>query len=78
MDYNTQVFDLIFADPPFDLEKLASLPYKIFDGNHLEKTGIFILEHPEDHDFSKNEFFIETRRYGKVHFSFFGRKTIEG
>jgi len=76
LDYNTQAFDLIFADPPFDLEELASIPDKIFAGKHLEENGVFILEHPANHNFSENEFFNETRRYGKVHFSFFSRKTM--
>ncbi len=71
LDYNTQLFDIIFADPPFGLEGVLSLPDLIFKGNHLSEKGIFILEHPEEQNFSDHEHFKETRRYGKVHFSFF-------
>ena len=71
LEHNTQVYDLIFADPPYNLEKLADLPDLVFNGKHLKDDGEFILEHPVSHDFSKHKYFIETRRYGKVHFSFF-------
>lgn len=71
LNYNSQSYDLIFADPPFDLEELEKLPELILNGEHLIDKGILILEHPEKYDFSENKNFREKRRYGKVHFSFF-------
>ncbi|OYT16143.1 MAG: 16S rRNA (guanine(966)-N(2))-methyltransferase RsmD [Bacteroidetes bacterium 4572_77] len=71
LEYNTQEFELIFADPPYDLEELKEIPEKIFAKTHLSKKGLFILEHPEEYDFSDTPHFLELRRYGKVHFSFF-------
>jgi len=73
LEFNSQSYDLIFADPPYDLENLKELPTIIFKGNHLNTKGVFILEHPEKYDFSKNEHFQEIRKYGKVHFSFFSQ-----
>lgn len=64
----------IFADPPYDLKQLKEIPNAVFEANILKEEGIFILEHPKEFDFSKHENFIEIRKYGKVHFSFFAHK----
>ncbi len=64
-------FDIIFADPPYDLEKLADLPQLILNGNLLKEGGIFVLEHGKNYDFSTTERFLEHRHYGSVNFSLF-------
>ena len=66
-------FDLIFCDPPYDLEKLDSIPDALFSTNLLSEGGILLLEHPGRVDFSKHPNFREHRNYGKVNFSFFER-----
>ncbi len=66
-----QTFDVIFADPPYDLPTLDLLPSLIFNHNLLNPEGYFILEHSEKYDFSTFPQFFELRKYGKVHFSFF-------
>jgi 16S rRNA (guanine(966)-N(2))-methyltransferase RsmD len=66
-----QTFDLIFADPPYDLPTMDLLPSLIFEYNLLSPNGIFILEHSEKQDYSNTLQFSELRKYGKVHFSFF-------
>jgi len=71
LEFNTRKFELIFADPPFNLEELNSIPDLIFKGEHLSEKGVLILEHSSDNDFSNHENFVEVRRYGKVQFSFF-------
>ena len=38
-----QSFDLIFADPPYDLKDLESIPSKIFEHELLNHDGVFIL-----------------------------------
>ena len=73
LEINQESYDLIFADPPFDLEQIDQLPTLVFEGNHLKEKGVLILEHSEKNDFSKDANFVELRRYGKVHFSFFER-----
>ncbi len=75
LEYNTEEFQLIFADPPYDLENLEEIPDILFSRNHLAENGIFILEHSGNNDFSEHQHFSEMRRYGKVHFSFFEKKT---
>ena len=64
-------FDIIFADPPFNLKNLKEIPNFIFNSPVLRANGLFILEHPKEFDFSQHKYFREIRKYGKVNFSFF-------
>lgn len=64
-------FDLIFADPPYNLSHIDTLPTIIFERKLLKEDGIFIFEHSSDYDFSKEPHFSQLRKYGSVHFSIF-------
>lgn len=64
-------FDIIFADPPYDMEEIEKLPVLIFDKQLLNENGIFILEHSRSHSFEENPRFSEHRKYGNVNFTFF-------
>ncbi len=64
-------FDFIFADPPYKLEKLDTIPDEIFNRQLLKEGGLFVLEHGKEYDFSQNPHFTEHRSYGSVNFSFF-------
>ncbi|MBU2651528.1 MAG: 16S rRNA (guanine(966)-N(2))-methyltransferase RsmD [Bacteroidetes bacterium] len=64
-------FDIIFADPPYDMKELPDIPQKVLELNLLDNEGIFIMEHDARHLFNELEDFRELRKYGKVHFSFF-------
>ena len=66
-----QQYDLIFADPPYALKELDTLPDIIFVKQLLKEDGIFVLEHGKDHDFSGHPHFKEHRQYGSVNFSIF-------
>lgn len=70
-------FDLIFADPPYALNRLSELPDLIFGKGMLAPDGLFILEHGKEHNFANHTHFIQERVYGSVHFSFFGLKENE-
>jgi 16S rRNA (guanine(966)-N(2))-methyltransferase RsmD len=67
----TEQFDIIFADPPYDFEKVKDIPDTILSSEILKTDGILILEHSKDYDFSRHSHFTELRQYGKVNFSFF-------
>lgn len=67
-------YNIIFADPPYELKRLAEIPDLIFNGNLLFDEGLLILEHGKTNDFSSHPFFIELRTYGSVYFSFFIQK----
>lgn len=64
-------YDIVFADPPYDLTWLTGLPALVSDSGVLEEDGIFILEHPRRMHFESDKFFVEHRNYGNVNFSFF-------
>ena len=64
-------YEFIYADPPYDLPQLATLPDLIFEQGILKEDGYFVLEHSKNNDFSTHHHFLETRSYGSVHFSFF-------
>lgn len=66
-----QQFDFIFADPPYALKELATIPDIIFEKQLLKENGIFVLEHGKDYDFSKHPHFVEHRSYGSVNFTLF-------
>jgi 16S rRNA G966 N2-methylase RsmD len=64
-------FDIIFADPPYALTRLAELPDLILNKGMLAPEGMLILEHGKDHSFAEHPCFVQERVYGSVHFSFF-------
>ena len=64
-------YDIVFADPPYDLDNIPEIPELIFRHSVLLQDGWFILEHGRNFDFSDHSHFRELRRYGSVHFSIF-------
>ena len=66
-------YDFIFADPPYALEQLPTLPDVILGKQEsiLKDRGWLVVEHGKDVDFTAHPRHIETRKYGSVHFSFF-------
>lgn len=66
-----QSFDIIFADPPYDLPWLSELPNLILSTSLLKRDALLILEHPSSYDFSENPFFLKHKNYSAVNFSFF-------
>lgn len=64
-------YDIVFADPPYELPWLTELPDLVMQAGVIKDEGFFILEHPRDISFAGNELFFEHRNYGGVNFSFF-------
>lgn len=64
-------FDIVFADPPYALEGLDTLPDKVFAANIIHPECYFILEHPGTYSFKDHPRFVKEKTYGKVHFTFF-------
>lgn len=69
-----QKFDLIFADPPYALADLPTLPDLVMNADLLNDEGIFVLEHGKQYDFSEHPNFMEHRAYGSVNFSLFSKQ----
>jgi 16S rRNA (guanine(966)-N(2))-methyltransferase RsmD len=69
----TGSYDLIFADPPYDLEAIETIPDLILTSELLAEEGLLILEHSAKYNFGKHSNFASKRQYGSVNFSFFNR-----
>ncbi len=66
-------YDIVFADPPYDLNGIETLPDTIFEIDLIKDGGCFIFEHSKNKDFSTHPFFREKRSYGSVNFSIFSK-----
>ena len=64
-------FNFIFADPPYKLKEIATLPQMILSSGLLKSDGVVVVEHPGTYDFSELPHFAEHREYGSVNFSIF-------
>jgi len=64
-------YDIVFADPPYDLKWLEELPDLVTQSGVIKEDGFFILEHPRAFNFAGHKLFFEHRNYGGVNFSFF-------
>lgn len=67
-------YDIVFADPPYDLAWLDTLPDLVLSSGIIKEDGFFILEHPKNISFTPHRFLFEHRNYGSVNFSFFRNK----
>lgn len=64
-------YDLIFADPPYDLENIPDIHKYVFENNLLKENGWLIIEHGAKTKLETLPHFAEHRKYGNVNFSFF-------
>lgn len=69
--YSQNRYDIVFADPPYDMKIIPEIPDRVFDSGILVNEGWFILEHGKNNSFSAHPRFYELRKYGSVHFSIF-------
>ncbi len=63
-------YDIIFADPPFNLGGTELLPNLVRAAGLLAPDGLMIIEHPRDVNMSNDPWFDRHRPYGNVHFTF--------
>lgn len=63
--------DIVFADPPYGSAGVNEIPDMVFNRQILLDEGWLIVEHDKTVHFGHHPRFIQERRYGKVHFSFF-------
>lgn len=64
-------YDLIFADPPYDLDRFDDVPSLVLSSTLLTTDGLFILEHGKNRDYSSSPYFQRRLTYGSVNFSIF-------
>jgi len=71
LQHETEQFDLVFADPPYDLNRIPEIPKVIFDKGLLLPGGLLIVEHQSLQNLSSHPAFVDQRKYGHSSFSFF-------
>jgi len=71
LQLETNQYDLIFADPPYDLNQIPEIPKIIFEKNLVAPGGLLIVEHQSMQNLSQHPAFVEQRKYGHSSFSFF-------
>jgi len=63
-------YDIVFADPPYDMEEIESIPDLAFKNKLVKPKGWLIIEHPGNISFTDNKYFFNLKKYGSVNFSF--------
>ncbi|MCO5947770.1 16S rRNA (guanine(966)-N(2))-methyltransferase RsmD [Mucilaginibacter flavidus] len=71
LQLETDQYDLIFADPPYDMNQIPEIPKIVFEKNLLSPGGLLIVEHQSMQNLSNHPAFSEQRKYGHSSFSFF-------
>jgi 16S rRNA (guanine(966)-N(2))-methyltransferase RsmD len=64
-------YDLIFADPPYELPNIQQIHELVFSGGFLNEKGLLIIEHGPKTNLNDLSGFTQKRKYGNVNFSFF-------
>lgn len=64
-----QQFDFIFADPPYSMDGIDTIPQMALP--LLKPEGLLVVEHGKQNDFSQLPQFLDHRQYGSVNFSIF-------
>lgn len=59
-------FDIIFADPPYDLPDMPGLVDLIVNEGWLKEDGWLILEHDSRHDFTTHPHCVFSKPYGRT------------
>ena len=71
LELETEPYDLIFADPPYDLPQITFIAKTVFEKHLLKSGGLLIIEHPSMKKMDNHPNFKEQRQYGSSSFSFF-------
>jgi 16S rRNA (guanine966-N2)-methyltransferase len=74
LEMNKEKYDMILADPPFDLPGLDLIPDKVLENGFLNDGAWFILEHGQKNNFKNHPNCFDVRNYGKTYFSFFSNE----
>jgi 16S rRNA (guanine(966)-N(2))-methyltransferase RsmD len=71
MDKTDQQFDVIFADPPYEVPWIEQISQQVFEKKLLRNGGLLVIEHGAKTNLSAQPHFEEARNYGNVNFSIF-------
>lgn len=76
-EFSGQPYDIVFADPPYDMPGFGDIPGAVLSGGLLGPGSVFIMEHSKAYDFSSLPYFDHHRAYGSVNFSIFVVPDVE-
>lgn len=76
VDICRRSYNIVFADPPYDITWLSDLPDMIMNSVIADDQSLFILEHPGKYNFEQHPCFSGHRHYGSVNFSFFSKTPL--
>lgn len=71
IENNPLNFDLIFADPPYDMEGVERIPELIMNNPGVTSNTLLVMEHSAKTHFTDFTHIKDQRHYGKVNFSFY-------
>ena len=71
LEQTSEKYDIIFADPPYDLPNIPLLPQLVAKHQLLKENGVLVVEHPSMLKLDQQPGYVETRKYGYSSFSFF-------
>jgi len=71
LEQETKQYQIIFADPPYDLPSIPLIPELVFKNNLLAPNGILVVEHATYTKLNQQKGYTQTRKYGNSSFSFF-------
>ena len=78
IDQCHDIFDFIFAGPPYALKNIDDLPRLVFEKQLLNGNGWFILEHTPANNYENFPYFKTARNYGTTIFSIFENRKFDG
>lgn len=76
LEQHKKAYQIIFADPPYDLPTIPLIPKLVMDNNLLTDNGVLIVEHPTMLRLEGQPGYTETRKYGNSSFSFFEKTNL--
>ncbi|UKJ09041.1 RsmD family RNA methyltransferase [Solitalea lacus] len=71
LDLETTKYDLIFADPPYDMPNPERIAAKVFEKGLLKENGLLVIEHASFINMQNFPNYASGRKYGQSTFSFF-------
>ncbi len=76
IENNPLSFDVIFADPPYDMEGIEKIPEIIMNNSAINSDTLLIMEHSKKTRFTDMLHIRDQRHYGKVNFSFYSKSEL--
>ncbi|MDZ7775569.1 MAG: RsmD family RNA methyltransferase [Bacteroidales bacterium] len=64
-------YDVIYADPPYDMEEISLIREYVFEHHLLNPGGWLLIEHSKRDDLSGLAYHAESRKYGRTVLSIF-------